>query len=171
MTLHDKRNDNMYSDGTKLFEIGSKIIESTKIKCRLTDNTGWLKCYKDIVFNETMLYLSHNTTCMNTIVEPYLMVNRWPSDNKSFFSFKLDTESLYPASREAMQTIAEGLENMYVACLHTWENMKDIIATENKKFEDIVLAKSATESFAYMKARENELNEMVSSLMQIFKTT
>lgn len=158
-----------HSPATK-FDDWKRLIDKTSIKCKLVDSTRWNKIYKDVVFNETMLYYSYENVGLVTIREPYISVTRWPVDNKSFFSFMLDTCTMYTIdalTEDKMKEVVSNLERKYKTCLEAYEYMKTEIDSMNKQFHEMILTKSFEEIYAYMNQKEHELDSMLKDLTKI----
>lgn len=169
---HTELLDRMQNNVTTVtFDNWKRLIDKTSIKCRLVDCTAWHKVYKDIVFNEIMLYYSDEIIGLATIEEPFIMTTRWPSDCKSYFSFKLDINTIYvhdTLTEDKMKEIVSNLEKSYNTCLTVCECMKEQIDSFNKQFQEMILTKSFEETYAYMNQKEDEFNSMLKDLTKIY---
>lgn len=118
-----------------------------------------------------MLYYSDEIVGLATIEEPFIMTTRWPSDCKSYFSFKLDINTMYVhdiLTEDKMKEIVSNLENKYIASLQAYKCMREDIKTINREYKKYALTKSYEETHAYMRQKEDELNNTLNYLMKIY---
>lgn len=157
------------TDTELLFNACKEELDKTRIKCRLTDCTAWHKVYTDIVFNEVLLYQSYDSMCLSVIEEPFLLSTLWSDNEKNYFSFMLDTRSVYISDKKDIAKLVNDIDKKYAMCLQTYKSVKNEIETANRQYQEMRDANMQFEkTHRWFLQKEKELTNMIQDLSKIY---
>lgn len=157
------------TDTELLFNACKEELDKTRIKCRLADCTAWHKVYTDIVFNEVLLYQSYDSMCLSVIEEPFLLSTLLSDNEKSYFSFTLDTRSVYISNKKDIARLVNDIDKKYAMCLQTHESVKNEIETANRQYQKMCDTNMSFEKcHKWFLQKERELTNMIQDLSKIY---
>lgn len=151
------------------FDDWKKLIDKTSIKCKLVKCSAWCKVYKDTVFNEVLLYRSFDSVCLSVIEEPFTLSTLWPDNKTSYFSFFLETNSVYISDKKDIASLVNYIDKKYAICLQVYESVKSEIETANRQYREMCDANTPFEkSHSWFLQKERELTNMMQDLSKIY---
>lgn len=151
-----------------LFSACKEELDKTRIKCKLVDCTAWHKVYIDIVFNEVFLYQHYTSVCLSVIEEPFISSTILP-DKKSYFSFMLDTKSIYISDKKDIARLINDIDEKYAMCLQTYESVKSEIEIANKQYREMYDTNVPfKECHSWFLQKERELTNIIQDLSKIY---
>lgn len=157
------------TDAELCFYACKEELDKTRIKCKLINCTTWQKVYTDIVFNEVFLYQSFDFVYLNVIKEPFLSSTLLSDNEKSYFSFFLETKSVYISDKKDIAKLVNDMDEKYTMHLQTYKIVKNEIETANRQYQEMRdINMSFEECHNWFLQKERELTNIIQDLSNIY---